>query len=49
MAKEQFELIELLGTHNDCELEFCLIATLNAESENQINNCKKMSKILRKQ
>lgn len=28
MVKEQFELIELLGTHNDCELEFCLIVTV---------------------
>lgn len=27
MVKKQFELIELLGTQNDCEFEFCLIVT----------------------
>lgn len=29
MDKEQFELIELIGTNNNCELEFCLIITSN--------------------
>jgi len=27
MENEKFELIELLGTDNECELEFCLIVS----------------------